>query len=110
MRKPRDIDFELRELARRAKALKARKIVQLGELVIAAGAGDLETDVLVGMIKSAMEPSPTANAIGEWRRQGQAFFRGQGGGATARAARRDAAKVEEKPRPDAAGGSGAGAV
>ena len=36
MRKPRDIDAELAALAGRATALKARRVTQLGELVIAS--------------------------------------------------------------------------
>ncbi len=34
MRKPRDFDTELRSLEDKAKDLKARKVKQLGELVI----------------------------------------------------------------------------
>lgn len=38
MRKPRDIDSELKALAERAKQLKERRVQQLGEMVIATGA------------------------------------------------------------------------
>ena len=37
MRKPRDFDSELKALTEKAKQLKSRKVLQLGELVIATG-------------------------------------------------------------------------
>ena len=43
MRRPRDIDAELKALSDRTKALKSRKVAQLGELVLACGAGELES-------------------------------------------------------------------
>ena len=48
MRKPRDIDSELKALAERAKQLKERRIQQLGELVIATGADALDAETLAG--------------------------------------------------------------
>ncbi|MFE3839639.1 conjugal transfer protein TraD, partial [Pseudogemmobacter sonorensis] len=41
MRKPRDYDAELKALEDKARELKARKVQQLGELVIATGADSL---------------------------------------------------------------------
>ena len=41
MRKPRDIDAELQALEAKAKTLRAQKIAQLGELVVATGADGL---------------------------------------------------------------------
>lgn len=76
MRKPRDIDAELRALAEKAKGLKARKITQLGELVIATGAEGLDPEVLAGMLVAAVEASDAEK--GAWRRQGAAFFQRQG--------------------------------
>src|SRR5262249_59597738 len=38
MRKPRDFDAELKSLEDKARELKARKVQQLGELVISTGA------------------------------------------------------------------------
>ena len=44
MRKPRDFDGELKALGDKARALKSRKVQQLGELVIATGADGLSAD------------------------------------------------------------------
>lgn len=73
MRKPRDIDAELKALADKAKGLKARKISQLGELVAATGADGLDIDTLAGALLSAVEESD-AEAKEAWRRKGAAFF------------------------------------
>ncbi|WP_269713927.1 conjugal transfer protein TraD [Caulobacter sp. NIBR2454] len=73
MRKPRDIDAELAALARRTKTLKARKVVQLGELVVSTGADTLDVETLAGALLSAVKA-----ADGEregWRRLGADHFR-----------------------------------
>lgn len=74
MRKPRDIDAELRALADKAKGLKARKISQLGELVAATGADSLEVEVLAGALIAAVETSGDNDATDSWRQRGAAFF------------------------------------
>ena len=48
MRKVRDYDAELKALNDKARALKARKVQQLGELVTSTGADALDLDVLAG--------------------------------------------------------------
>ena len=48
MRKPRDLDGELKALHDKARELKTRKVEQLGELVIATGADSLSADELAG--------------------------------------------------------------
>jgi hypothetical protein len=73
MRKPRDIDAELKALAEKGKALKARKISQLGELVAATGADNLDVDTLAGALLSAVEEEDV-DAREAWRRKGAAFF------------------------------------
>ena len=73
MRKPRDIDAELKALADKAKGLKARKITHLGELVAATGADSLDIDSLAGVLLSAVEEKD-ASAKEAWRRKGAAFF------------------------------------
>jgi DNA-binding protein H-NS len=76
MRKPRDFDSELQALIAKAKLLKSRKVQQLGELVIATGAGSLDPDTLTGallMIAETKEPAKRE----AWRNRGAAFFRGQ---------------------------------
>ncbi|TAJ70419.1 MAG: conjugal transfer protein TraC [Phenylobacterium sp.] len=77
MRKPRDIDAELRALSDKAKGLKARKITQLGELVAATGADSLDADILAGVLIAAVEAKGGEVTEG-WRRRGEAFFQRQG--------------------------------
>src|SRR3546814_1546827 len=55
MRKVRDYDAELRALNDKAKALKARKVQQLGELVTSTGADALDLDTLAGALLAAVE-------------------------------------------------------
>ncbi len=107
MRKPRDIDAELRDLAQKAKTLKVRKVAQLGEVVIAAGAGDLDPEVVAGIILSALK-THTPERLSEWKRVGAGFFRGGGSAPSVGTTGRDPASAQENPRPDASGGSGQG--
>ena len=76
MRKPRDFDAELKVLGDRAKLLKERKVRQLGELVIAAGADALDADTLAGVLLQAVESKDTAVKEG-WRRRGVGWFHGK---------------------------------
>ena len=50
MRKPRDFDAELKALEDKARNLKARKVQQLGELVISTGADALSVEELAGAL------------------------------------------------------------
>ena len=77
MRKPRDIDSELKALQDKAKGLKARKATQLGELVAATGADQLDPETLAGVLLAAVEMEDAANREG-WRRRGAEFFQRQG--------------------------------
>ena len=79
-RKPRDIDTELKTLADKAKALKARRIVQLGELIVATGADGLEPDVLAGVLLHGVVEARTENAREGFRADGAAFFQRRGTG------------------------------
>ena len=76
MRKPKDIDAELAALAERAAALKARRVTQLGELVIASGADALGADILMGAL-SAAATEKNEQTRSQWRQRGEAFFRGE---------------------------------
>lgn len=76
MRKPRDIDSELKALEAKAKTLKERRIHQLGELVIATGADALDADMLAGALLGAAV-TKDANAKDSWRKAGVGFFRGK---------------------------------
>ena len=76
MRKPRDIDSELKALADKAKQLKERRARDLGALVMATGADALDAQVLTGALLDAAANKD--KAIGEaWRKRGAAFFQGK---------------------------------
>ncbi|MGE5562918.1 MAG: conjugal transfer protein TraD [Bacillota bacterium] len=73
MRKPRDYDAELKSLDEKARQLKARKVQQLGELVVACGADSLSPDHLAGALLGIAEVKDAAAKEG-WRKRGVAFF------------------------------------
>jgi hypothetical protein len=76
MRKPKDFDTELKSLADKAKAIKERRVRQLGELVAATGADALDADLLAGALLHAATVKDTATKEG-WRKAGAAFFHGK---------------------------------
>lgn len=76
MRKPRDFDSELKALTEKAKQLKSRKVLQLGELVIATGADALDPETLTGALLGAAN-NKDAKEREAWRASGAAFFQGQ---------------------------------
>ena len=78
MRKPRDFDAELKALDSRAQQLKARKLVQLGELVTATGADALTIEELAGALLAIATTTETQKREA-WRRRGAEFFSGQRG-------------------------------
>ncbi len=72
-RTPKDIETELKALKDKAKALKTKKATQLGDLVYAAGASQLDPVVLAGALLAIVkEDNP--QIVEGWRRHGQAFF------------------------------------
>jgi hypothetical protein len=73
MRKPRDYDAELKLLNDKARALKARKLEQLGELVVATGADALPVERLAGALLMATEQKDAA-VMEAQRARGAAFF------------------------------------
>jgi GH43 family beta-xylosidase len=75
MRKPRDIDSELKALAERAKQLKERRVLQLGELVIATGADATDAETLAGALLDIAGNSDAARKE-SWRKRGATFFQG----------------------------------
>ena len=75
MRKPRDLDAELKSLEDKARTLKERKIKQLGELVIATGADALDVETLAGGLLGLVETKDAVRKT-EWRKRGAGFFRG----------------------------------
>ena len=79
MRRPRDIDAELEELQRKARALKARRIVQFGELVEATGADTLTIEALAGVLLAAVEQADgKPEAVARWTERGESFFQAGG--------------------------------
>ena len=73
MRKPRDFDAELKALGDKLRDLKSRKVLQLGELVIATGADALSADELAGALIVLAE-TKEAGKKESWARRGAAFF------------------------------------
>lgn len=76
MRKPRDFDSELKALGDKAKLLKSRKVLQLGELVIATGADTLDPETLTGAMLAVVK-NKDAKEREAWRVSGAAFFQRQ---------------------------------
>ena len=101
MRKPRDFDSELQALSEKAKQLKNRKVLQLGELVIATGADALDTETLTGALLGVAK-AKDAKEREAWRVSGAAFFQRQsraaGRGTQADVAGDQADKGNDAPR------------
>jgi len=74
MRKPRDIDAELRALSDKAKGLKAKRVLQLGELVTVTGADALDLETLAGALLAAVNGAKSPAQKEAWRSEGAAFF------------------------------------
>lgn len=78
MRKVRDYDAELKALGDKAKELKAKKVQQLGELVVSTGAADaFDVETIAGILLSAYRTTDQA-AKEAWRADGAAFFQRTG--------------------------------
>ena len=75
MRKPRDIDAELKALGDKQKQLRSKRIAQLGALVTATGADSLDPDILAGVLLDAVERAKDPDTEEAWRRKGDSFFR-----------------------------------
>lgn len=105
MRKPRDLDSELKALDHKARQLKQAKLQQLGELVVATGADALPVEQLAGALLAVVSASDMI-VRDDWRQRGAAFFQRQGkarGGARPRAASTAAADGGTAPPRSAAG-------
>lgn len=98
MRKPRDIDAELRALQDKAKGLKAKRVLQLGELVTVTGADSLDLETLAGALLAAVNGAKSSDQKEAWRSEGAAFFQRRG---------RKGRTSGEAPRSGDAGGAGA---
>lgn len=73
MRRPRDYDVDLAQLDSKARQLRARKVAQLGELVIACKADTLPVELLAGALLDAVGESD-ATRKEAWRVRGAAMF------------------------------------
>jgi len=73
MRRPRDLDAELKALADKERTLKERKVRQLSELVAATGADALDVETLAGGLLAMIEADDPARRE-SWRKRGQVFF------------------------------------
>jgi hypothetical protein len=108
MRKPRDFDAELKALDDKAKALKDRKLRQLGELVIACHADALSVEELAGLLLSTVDTRDTATREA-WRKRGAAFFQRPARKSSGRAGRstsgNEANSSSSKPSAGDAGAS-----
>ena len=78
MRKVRDYDAELNALRDKAKAIKARKVEQLGALVVATGADALDLEVIAGMLRQGVMEAKLDSVKESWRAEGATFLRGRG--------------------------------
>lgn len=107
MRKPRDLDAELKSLEDKARDLKARKVQQLGELVILTGADALSADELAGALIVLAE-TEDAGKREAWAKRGAAFFQSRSR-RTAPVSGRDAGGAQPQPgsAQPASGGAGA---
>lgn len=95
MRKPRDFDAELKSLEDKARDLKARKVQQLGDLVIATGADVLSAEELAGALLVLAETKDPGRKEA-WARRGAAFFHGRARRSAA-ADERDAVSAPARP-------------
>ena len=77
MRKVRDYDAELKALNDKALALKARKIEQLGALVVATGADALDLEVIAGMLRHGVAEAKRDSVKESRRADGATFLKGR---------------------------------
>lgn len=79
MRKPRDIDAELKALQEKAKQLRTQRTLQLGELVEATGADALSIEELAGLLLTANEQAQrNRDIMARWAERGASFFQKDG--------------------------------
>lgn len=107
MRKPRDFDAELRALDDKTRDLRARKVRQLGELVMSTGADALSADELAGALVVLAE-TKDAGKREAWAKRGAAFFQGRSRRpAQARDSDRGGAAAQSGGAQSGSGGTGA---
>ncbi|WP_454281103.1 conjugal transfer protein TraD [Sphingomonas sp. Marseille-Q8236] len=104
MRKVRDYDAELKALEDKARALKARRVEQLGMLVTSTGADALDLEMLAGALLDAVASKDT-DAKEAWRAKGAGFFQRRGRKGS-RKAGGDGSSGTQQPGAGPAPGSG----
>jgi hypothetical protein len=108
MRKHRDYDAELKSLEDKTRDLKARKVQQLGELVISTGADALSADELAGALIVLAE-TKDAGKREAWAKRGAMFFQSRSR-RSAPTFDRDAGGGQSQPGGTRPASSGAGAT
>ena len=78
MRKVRDYDAELKALSNKARLIKARKVEQLGALVVATGADALDLEVIAGMLRHGVTEAQVDSVKESWRADGAMFLERRG--------------------------------
>ena len=78
MRKVRDYDAELKALSDKARLIKARKVEQLGSLVVATGADALDLEVIAGMLLHGVMEAKQESVKEGWRADGAMFLERRG--------------------------------
>lgn len=78
MRKVRDYDAELKALSDKARLIKARKVEQLGALVVATGADALDLEVIAGMLRQGVMEAKLESVRESWRAEGATFLKSRG--------------------------------
>ena len=78
MRKVRDYDAELKALSDKARQIKARKVEQLGALVVATGADALDLEVIAGMLRHGVMEAKLESVKESWRAEGATFLKSRG--------------------------------
>ena len=78
MRKVRDYDAELKALSDKARLIKARKVEQLGALVVATGADALDLEVIAGMLRQGVMEAKLDSVKESWRAEGATFLKSRG--------------------------------
>ena len=78
MRKVRNYDAELKALSDKARQIKARKVEQLGALVVATGADALDLEVIAGMLRQGVMEAKLESVKESWRADGAMFLKSRG--------------------------------
>ncbi len=77
MRKPVELNSQIKALREKTLALQERQKAQWGELVLATGADAMPLEALAGALLAAVKQAgEKPEAVARWAETGEAFFRG----------------------------------